>query len=242
MTSYQRSDTSTLYVLRDHGLVPWRQFETGRMCSVDRHGRVLARSTGDGAPDEVLAPDGRVLLEARLGHYDCFNHSLRIDHAEDLYFLQGRPSDQHQHKHVYRIDQHQLLHEVCAWDGTHEHLMCGSAVLADGDLVRCVRVYDPSANRGLYRIERMSLAGEVAWRIKLRAEATAIVEWPAAGAIVFTLVDATLGIVDIETGEPHQLGVFMLDRLPTVVTALAVHDETLIMGTVDGRALMYAMR
>jgi hypothetical protein len=246
VTSYQREisrETSVLFALRGDKLVEWKKFETARSCSVDKSGRVLARNTDrQQAPDEVLSPDGRVVLSSRLGHFDAFNHAVRIDHAPDLYFLRGRPKNQHEHKQLCRIDGQQRIHEVCAWDTEDSHLMVGSAVLAGGDLVRSYRVYNPRPGHGSTRVERITFDGAVVWRIEVEAVASALVEWPAASAIVFALVDTTLGIVDTATGARHRLEPFVLDGLPTIVTALAVHDETLIAGTIDGRIVMYAVR
>jgi len=239
----QSRDDSTLYALRGDELVEWRRFATARACSVDARGRVLARNVErQQAPDQILTADGQVLLETRLGHYDAFNHYLRIDHAPELYFLRGRPKSQHEHKQLCRIDDRQQIHDVCAWDTEDSHLMVGCLALVGGDLVRGYRIYNPHPGEGAKRIERVSPTGEVAWRIEVGAVASALVEWPAAGAVVFALVDTTLGIVDAATGAIHRLEPFVLDGLPTIVTALAVHDETLLVGTIDGRIVMFAVR
>lgn len=235
---------STMFALTGDALAKWKAFPTARACSIDAYGRVLARNTDrEHAPDEILAPDGHTLLSRRLGHYDCFNHAVRIDGAPDLYFLQGRPKNQHEHKQLCRIDQSRQVHEVCAWDTEDSHLMVGSAVLLPGgDLVRSYRVHRPHPGPETIRVERMTTAGALVWRIEVGAVASALVAWPATNAIVFALVDTTLGIVDADTGTQHRLEPFVLDGLPTIVTALAVHEETLVVGTIDGRVVLYAAR
>ena len=48
--------------------------------------------------DFILSPDYQLTFEKHFGHYDLFNHYLRIDNSELLYYLVGNPKEQHQNK------------------------------------------------------------------------------------------------------------------------------------------------
>lgn len=54
--------------------------------------------------DFILDCNYNIVYINRLGHYDLFNHYLRIDDCESLYFLQGDPSEGHENKIVCSIN------------------------------------------------------------------------------------------------------------------------------------------
>ncbi len=129
---------------------------------------------------------------------------------------------------------------VMRWDGDGEHLLTCVATRAGDDIVRAYVVH---GQRGGTRcsVERRSLAGEQTWRHDVGAGATALCAWPAAGAIAFALLDGTFGVCDVVTGAVLHEERFALDGAPTIVTALAVHDETIVLGTIQGRLVLYAL-
>jgi hypothetical protein len=117
----------------------------------------------------------------------------------------------------------------------------GTAALFDGDLIACNRIrhFD---DRGAVWIERRDIAsGAQRWARRVRAVATHLIRWPALDAVVAALVDGSLVVVDgdgtVLLDEP-----FELDGTPTLPTALAVHEETLVIGTIDGRIAMRSLR
>ena len=110
----------------------WRAFENACSFSIDRQGRILARDTGDlhrkrARRDRVLDPSGKVLLEKDLGHYDRFNHYVRLDGEEELYFLRGSPPSSHEAKRLCGIDLGGSVRERMVWDQESEHSMEGCA-------------------------------------------------------------------------------------------------------------------
>ena len=54
--------------------------------------------------DFILSPSYHVAFEKRFGHYDLFNHYLRIDNSELLYYLIGNPKEQHENKVLCSIN------------------------------------------------------------------------------------------------------------------------------------------
>jgi len=213
-------------------------FSSPRNCSIDATGRILARDT-QSRRDRILAPNGRVVLDEDLGHYDAFNHALRVDGDARLWFLRGEPAHQHLHKVLCSIDASCTIRVEAPWDapGDGPHLMVGSACIVDGDdLVRAYVVYDPKS-RGERVIERHDR-----WRHVVGAATIALVAWPAVGAVVAALVDGTSCILDAESGAVLHEERHAIDGIPTIPTALAVHDETIAIGTIDGRISLFSAR
>lgn len=54
--------------------------------------------------DFIIDSEYKIIFEKRLGHYDLFNHYIRIDNNDLLYFLTGNPIEQHQNKTLYSIN------------------------------------------------------------------------------------------------------------------------------------------
>ncbi len=54
--------------------------------------------------DRILTREGKTAKSCDLGHYDVFNHFLRVDGAPSLFFVQGTPPESHKHKYVCMVD------------------------------------------------------------------------------------------------------------------------------------------
>lgn len=235
---------SELYELRGNELVSWLELAVRHACSVDACGRVLARDIDQRTRrrDQVWTASKQLLIDADLGHYDAFNHFLRVDGVAELFLLRGTPASSHEHKHVCVIDPGDgVVRTELPWDVTPEHRMTGAAVALDDDLVCCYRVHESSGG-GAIRIERRARpGGDTVWRHEVPASAIAMIAWPSIGGIVAALVDGTLCILGNDGTVMHEER-FTIDDVPTIPTALAVHDETLAVGTIDGRISLLSLR
>jgi len=193
--------------------------------------------------DTVLGRDGGIALDADLAGYSY----LRVDHASDLYFLGSAPQGQKPHMLLHRLDGDLAMHEVMPWDAPGEavHRLdapSSSAVLVGDDLVRAYCAYDPDGVRTIL-VERCRLrAGGAMWSHPVDAAVGALAAWPAAGCVVLSLTDGTLCALDAATGGLLYHEPFTLDGQPTIVTALAVHDEAIALGTSDGQLSIFALR
>lgn len=240
-------DRSTLAWFADGALVEWRRFDRTYACSTDRHGRLLARDTSRQPParhDLGLDAAGEVFLDQDLGRYDCFNHHVRIDGGDALYFLRGTPPTAHQGKRLCRIDAAGALHDGPLWDDGAAHYMDGCATLGlDDTIVRAYRVHhtNPEIREGA--IEAWSPAGAGArWRLAIDADVTALITMAERQVVVFALTDGRLGAIDARSGELLADDRLAIDGLATVATALAARGPALIVGTIDGRLLRWELR
>jgi hypothetical protein len=235
-------ERSTLFALRGGSLEEWRRFDNPCSFSLDRHGRILARDISQARRDRIIDSSGQLVLEADLGHYDCFNHYIRLDGDDELYFLRGSPQSSYRAKHLCGIDVAGTVRERMRWDDEGEHLMDSCAALGAGGTI--VRGFSPRASRPPARdaaIERFSLTEDRSlWRIDLDAEVTAIVT--TGNYVVAALTSGHLLVIASSSGELLQDVALAIDKVPTVATALAVHGQRLLVGTIEGRLLLYTVR
>jgi hypothetical protein len=241
-------DRSTVFALQGSSLVEWRQFENACALSVDRQGRILARDTGDrgrgrARRDRVLDPSGKVIRETDLGHYDCFNHYVRLDGGDELHFLRGSPPSSHQTKRLCGIDFVGTIRERMIWNDHGEHLMDGCAAFGPrGSLLRAYRVYNPSPTTSKGAVELYSFsAGRALWSSDLDADATCLVTTTDARHVIFALTNGRFGVIDTADGQILHDEQLAVDGVATVATALAIHGQRLLVGTIDGRLLLYAL-
>ena len=238
-------DRSTLLQLRDDELVRVAGFDHGVLFSVDRAGRFLCRDAGHVTRkrerrDAVIDSSGRVLLSRDLGHYDCFNHHLRIDGAGDLYFLRGTPASSHESKVLCRIDSTGSVKECLRWDTEEQHLMCGTAcLLSDGTLVRAYRVYDPHPQHfSAYLEAREMPTGRRRWRRSVSALVTCLTPVDGQPWLIYALTDGRVGVIQAGTGDLEFETNLHVDGVSTVVLSMCALGNRIACGTIDGRLLL----
>jgi WD40 repeat protein len=238
-------DKSTLLELRDDELVRVAGFDHGVLFSVDRAGRFLCRDTGDLARkrerrDAVIDSSGRILLSQDLGHYDCFNHYLRIDSADDLYFLRGTPAPSHKSKVLCRIDTTSSVKECFRWDTEEQHLMCGTAwLLSTGTLVRTYRVYDAHPQRFSAYVEAHEMpAGRRRWRRSVSALVTCLTHLEGHPWLIYALTNGRVGVLHAETGDLEFETNLHRDGVSTVALSMCALGDRIAFGTIDGRLLL----
>lgn len=239
------ADTSILFAFDGKKLDRILNLDRAVSFSIDRQGRFLCRDTGSLAgtrsrKDRVLDASGKRLFSGDLGHYDCFNHYLRIDGADHLYFLRGTPLSSHQHKVLCRIDTSGSIEERFPWDPAEPHLMSGTAcLLPDGTLIRAYRRYDPRPGRFAGNIEALdSSNGRSSWSRSIPALATCLTPLHGRPWLVYALTDGRVGILHTKTGDPLLETSLRVDGVDTVVQSLRALGHRLACGTIDGRVLV----
>ncbi|MFN8515528.1 MAG: hypothetical protein U0841_23675 [Chloroflexia bacterium] len=232
------------------------------MLSIARTGHLLARDTArewyrreEPTLDRIIASDLTVSGPLDLGGYDLFNHYLRIDGADHLYFLQGTPPRTHweekprrrasERKWVCRIEpdtgQVERLFPL-EWDSERAGHLFGGA----GCYVCDARGEGLILAGSLHRAERHHLIvrralgdGEALWMVPCESQVTAIAYLPQPEIVVFALTGGQLGAIDAQTGA-------LLDRQQVVAGAtgavplsLAGRGNRIAAGLVDGRIALY---
>ncbi len=236
-------DCSTLWWLDDDGLTLAYDFQKGAVISVDRNGNLLCRDPGDTGRrrervDQILLPNAKNAYSGDLGHYDCFNHYLRLDGGEALYFLRGTPKSSHENKQLCRVLVDGSVETVMPWDTKQSHLMHPIACWgSNNSIIRAYSVYNPHPGKGAKYIEACTPAGGSAWSHEVSALVTSMVMMNN-DVLAYALTDGCLGLLDATTGELLYEESIEIDGLPSMITSLASQGRRLAMGTVEGRLVL----
>jgi hypothetical protein len=75
----------------------------------------------------------------------------------------------------------------------------------------------------------------------LDADVTCLVTTTEARYVIFALTNGRFGVIDTADGQISHDEQLAVDGVATVATALAIHDQRLLVGTLDGRLLLYAL-
>jgi len=95
-----------------------------------------------------------LIFEERFGHYDLFNHYLRIDNSELLYYLVGNPKEQHQNKILCSINPVTFeTKEVWQLEKHPNHYNSLNGIKINDDLILSGKVY--SSNRNHYDTQEL---------------------------------------------------------------------------------------
>ena len=222
---------SQLLDLVGQELVCRHQFDSGYLFSIDRHGRILARHTEQDNRSDLLI-DGQPVELKRLGHFDCFNHALRLDGGEQLYFLRGTPASSHLRKVLCRLDSQGQAKKCLSWETTDPHLMENRACfLEDGSLLRAYKIYTPGIQQG-GTIDCLEMpSGGQRWRTDLPASVTCL------AGTVYGLANGRLGRLDPATGQKLWEQRLTVDGVTSIPLCLQLQGDALACGTHDGRVL-----
>lgn len=232
--------TSSLFAIVGDRLELVKHFPVPHACSVDRHGRILARSTVPAKRRKSTILDGKRTLELALGHFDVFNHFIRLDGGDELYFLQGEPPRSHQHKKLCAITARGDVEIRMPWDDEAHHKMSSiGALVGDGRIARGYLVHNPRGTQD-GAIELCDLTGRSFWRHEIRGGITAMAIWQ--GCVVAALLDGTFLALELDTGKVMHDEPFLFGSSPAMVTAIAVHDEAIALGSIDGRVSIVTSR
>ncbi|MGV2866777.1 hypothetical protein [Achromobacter sp. AGC39] len=231
------------------GLQLTRAYDGEFTFSATPQGRILGRqnrvTAAPGQARDVLL-DLATGVEHRpdLGHYDCFNHYLRIRHAPCLFLLQGTPASSHERKTLCVVQPDGPVRRL--WPvlktsndaASHAMELCGAYVddaLGPG-LVIGGKHYSPNV-RAPYSgfIYRKPLGRDrELWRRPIPASPSAIVHMPALNLIAAAFLDGSLQLIDAQTGVLRRYARVRVDGLPTLIFAMDADAQSLVVGTVDG--------
>jgi hypothetical protein len=197
----------------------------------------------DGEVDLIVTGGGQTINEYDLGHYDVFNHFLRIDGAPRLFFVQGTPPKSHERKYLCSVDEdgevlrlwplledqgNQASHAMeCCYGYVQDRL--GAGLIVSG------KHYDsaPRAYSGF--IYRKNLDGAELWRHPTRSSAASIRTTRDRRIVVVAFLDGTLAVLHADTGAVVQWDPFKPGGLSTVIISLDFDETHISLGTLDGR-------
>lgn len=246
LTGPRSEPVSELHRLVANGAHLLRRFDRAYLFSIDIGGRLLARDTTREAgrrADRILGPDGGDEWVGVLGHFDCFNHSIRVDHGPGLFFLRGSPPTSHLAKSFCRANDDGTVDPLFPWDEPPSHRMepCVTAIGRD-ELVAGYRLYHPHPGKGERWIEhRGPGGGAVTWRVEWPLAPVAVASVPALDAVLVATLDGRLAALDRFTGA-SLASVQLAAGTSVAPMCLAAERTRIAVGTNDGRMLLLELR
>ena len=183
--------------------------------------------------------------EHNLGHYDVFNHFLRVDDCPHLFFVQGTPATSHERKYLCRVSTHGSVERLWALlrnSGSHaSHAMeCAFGYVADSageGLIVSGKHYHPDPGRpysGFVYRKRLS-DGQEAWRHETKANATAIKSIPDLDLVVVAFLNGDVAAIQSQTGTILHWTEFRPEGISGVIYAFDISADGIVVGTLDGR-------
>ena len=237
----RHAPVSELYRLGAEGARRVRTFDRVHLLSIDAGGRMLARDTtldAEHRTDRVLHPDGTDALVRDLGRFDAFNHSVRVDHRSELWFLRGTPPASHQAKTLCVVEADGTVRTALAWDeGTSHRMEACATATGDGALVTGYRLHHPHPGKGERWIACRPLdGGPATWRVRWPWAPVALATVPTLGLVLVATLDGRLAALDRATGECLASEVLAAGTRVSPL-CLAVAGTRAAVGTLDGRIL-----
>lgn len=239
-----------LLAFTDNELLPVSSLEGAYSFSASQDGLVLGRldrSFEPGHPKEDAIIDPRLgsVVRCDLGHYDVFNHYLRIDGAPYLFLVQGTPPTSHERKHLCMVSPEgnvRRLWPILGDDGRQaSHAMeCCFGYVDDGQgegIVAAGKHYHSSAAKPYSGfIYRRNLSdGRELWRHPTTASVTNI-KCPPGGAVVFAaFLDGGFAAFKSDTGKVLAWKLLKTDGFANVAFSFDVSATHAVLGFLDGR-------
>jgi len=202
----------------------------------------LARQTDHSnhtAEDFILDPDYRVICRRRLGLYDLFNHYLRIDDKESLYFLIGDPPEQHQNKILCSIDPNTTkTTRIWRIETQPEHFNELTGTRWRDYLILSGHRFQPlSSSDELFAIHPVS--GKEIWHITLSGRVSTMAVIENIQLVVVALTNGQLVLIDCENGQTKEAVTPAQNYTFERPLSLAVDGTTLAVGLTNGEIRIY---
>lgn len=218
--------------------------------SIRQDGSILGRcdrsfGTGAAALDVIVADPMRVAAKRYdLGHYDVFNHFLRIDGAPVLFCVLGTPKESPERKFLCTVALDGKVERL--WpllrdlgDQASHAMECCYEYIADGlgaGIIASGKHYDSSPRtpfRGF--VYRKNLNGRELWRHQTTSVATSIKATRDSRIVLIAFLDGDFAVLHADTGDVVSWDLFKPSGTPTVIVSIAVGDTHVALGTLDGR-------
>src|ERR1700722_7222522 len=193
--------------------------------------------------DVILRLNSSEVSRYDLGHYDVFNHFLRVDKAPYSFFVQGTPPGSHENKYLCTASPDgrvERLWPLLEGSGDHaSHAMeCCFCYLEDSKgsgLIVSGKHHDPSARSYQGFLYRKNLDGRELWRHPTTAGASSIKFVSGSGLVIAALLDGEVWVVRGTNGAILSRDPFRPDGIASIIYSLDVDDSRIAFGTIDGR-------
>jgi hypothetical protein len=208
-----------------------------------RRDRSFQRQRTSDSVDVILNLKSSEVSKYDLGHYDVFNHFLRVDKAPYTFFVQGTPPSSHENKYLCtissdgRVERLWPLLERRGGHASHAMECCfcyiedskGSGMIVSG------KHYDPGARSYRGFLYRKNLDGRELWRHPTTAGASSIKFLSGSGLVIAALLDGEVWVMRGIDGTIVSRDPFMPGGIASIIYSLDVDGSRIAFGTIDGR-------
>ncbi len=195
--------------------------------------------------DLVFDQNFETIFQKPLGHFDLFNHYLRIDDAGLLYFLKGKPAGQHENKVLCSVDPGSfIIQEVFPLEKSPDHYNDLTGIHTRRHVILGGNVYSsPRSTYDHYEIRAIELAAkEEKWYKTYTDKVTSFGMLNEGNALIAAFTSGAVEIMDVGTGKTLTSFTTQLpDSFPKPLSMATMHDKVAI-GLTDGRILIITVQ
>jgi WD40 repeat protein len=192
-------------------------------------------------PDLVFDQNFETVFQKPLGHFDLFNHYLRIDHTGLLYFLKGKPASQHKNKVLCSVDPGSFaITEVFPLEKSPDHYNDLTGIHTREHLIVGGKVYFSRRSAyDTYEIRAIELAAKAEkWYKTYTDKVTSFGTLNDGNTLIAAFASGAVELMDVETGKTLTRFTTQLpDSFPKPLSVATMHDKVAI-GFTDGRILI----
>lgn len=209
-----------------------------------RRDRSYQKERGSEAADVIVSADLRKVTHYDFGHYDVFNHYIRVDGAPEFFVVQGTPPGSHKDKYLCRATTEGRVERLWPlWNNVGDragHVMeCCFCYIRDQHgpgMIVAGRHHNPMPSAPYTGfIYRKTLDGRELWRHSTSASATSIKLVPNSDLLVVAFLDGNLALLHSPSGAIARWQPFTLDDHPGLIVSLDIDITHISFGSIDGR-------
>lgn len=192
--------------------------------------------------DFILSSIHKVVFEKRFGHYDLFNHYLRIDNSELLYYLVGNPKEQHQNKTLCSINPVTFeTKEVWQLEKHPNHYNNLNGIKINDDLILSGKVY--SSNRNPYGTEELFCIDLVTkkekWLRTLSSQVCSFAILDNNSTLVLALTNGQIELIESANGKTMEVINRAKNQSFARPLSLATFENKIAVGLTNGQIEIY---
>lgn len=192
--------------------------------------------------DFIFSPNYEVIFERRFGHYDLFNHYLRIDNSELLYYLVGNPKEQHRNKTLCSINPETFeIKEVWQIEKQPNHYNSLNGIKINDELILSGKVY--SSNRKFYGTQELLCIDLVTKKEKwLRTVSSQVCSFgiiDKGATLVLALTNGQIELIESANGKTIEVINRSKNQSFARPLSLATFDNKIVVGLTNGQIEIY---
>ncbi|TXK46795.1 hypothetical protein FVR03_10220 [Pontibacter qinzhouensis] len=242
---FQSENTNELFSIDLSNLEFQEVINCSHIISKSKNNYFLARQVDHSEKtkkDFILNPSYKVVFEKRIGHYDLFNHYLRIDNSELLYYLVGNPKEQYQNKTLCSINPGTFeIKEVWQLEKQPNHFNDLNGIKINDYIIISGKVY--SSNRNPYDTQELFCIDLVTkkekWLKTVGSQVCSFAILDNNSTLVLALTNGQIELIESENGKTIEVINRSKNQSFARPLSLATFDNKIAVGLTNGQIEIY---